>query len=1723
MSSGTQVGITLTLNGAQEVAAGMQHVNQAVQQVGVSAAQTAAAMRNVPAQFTDIITSLQGGMDPLTVLVQQGGQLRDMFGGVGAAARALGGYVVGLINPFTVLAATAGAVAVAYYQGSAEADAFRRALITTGNAAGTSADQLAAMAQSMRDTGMTTGRAAEIMTAFAATGQVASYQMQHVNQAVQQVGVSAAQTAAAMRNVPAQFTDIITSLQGGMDPLTVLVQQGGQLRDMFGGVGAAARALGGYVVGLINPFTVLAATAGAVAVAYYQGSAEADAFRRALITTGNAAGTSADQLAAMAQSMRDTGMTTGRAAEIMTAFAATGQVASYQMQQFTTVAADMEKYVGQSLETTVKNFAELGKKPAEAAKKLTEEQHYLSAAIYEQIKALEKEGETLQAGQLAQSSYAEAMKKRADEVKKSLGTLESAWGSVGSWAKQAWDAMLDIGRPDSLEEKLAKTRERISKMQKPNAGFGIDATDIAAAQLEADTLQEAILRRNRSSSRQRMDQRDQDAAIQAIDEVTKIQEKGWSKQTQLNKALSDYRDNLDSIRAANPNSALLDPKKIAEGEKALREQYKESASAAENQITSLKVRIIAERMNLDILKERGTAAQNLNEGEKISIQIQQELKGRLDSRTRAQKEAALAQANILAGVLQEQEATRALAKWNDELSKRRVKEYEESVKADEKALEARKKLIDGVQQHVRKLSDEEEAITVAARNHLSLAAAVEQVGLARAQEAQDKALAAGADAATLLALQDEIEARKLLVYLLNSKDARDASRKAAEDAAKEWKQASEKIGDSITDALMRGFESGKDLGKSLIDTLKNMFKTLVLRPVIQAVINPISGALAGTMGVTQAAQAGQTSPAGGDVLSLAGAAQSAYSALSNGISSSIEAGFTRLMSSSFGESLGLAQPVGYTTGSGVQYGLSETGKSVGSALGMAGNALGGYAISKGLSGGYQVGSGKIVDAITLAASAYFGPIAGVAAAAFNRAFGRRLADTGVQGSFGGAEGFTGQNYQFYEGGWFRSDKTKTSELAPELQSGLATQFKTLQVSMGLMADTLGLSTDAVRDFTADVKISFKGLTEEQIQTKLQAEFTRIGDSMASAALATTEYTRTGETATQTLQRLSGSLTTVNGAFDVLGLTLYEASVRGGDMASQLIDLMGGMEKFQASTASYYQDYYTEAERNAVATRQMTESLSMLIPALPATREGFRALVEAQDLATESGRAAYAALMNLAPAFSEIVRYSEAAADAASQALADSLQSSMGAFQSLASRAAGYGNTSGLESYLQRLRGAFDAAGSLSDRVAILDSIASTESAIAAARQAGRQAEIDTLNARKSALQEQLSTANGVLSAAQGLRRYVADLRVSAASPASDAERMQTLAARYRMQTTLAAAGDTASLSSVQGTASAYLESVRAQAATSGEYALIFAKVAGELDALGATTEDAATRQIRLLQGQLDGIDRQVEALQSIQETSELTRALTEELLQQAADQLQHDLEAAALQLTATDNVAAAIAKLSPELAAILSSAISSLAAGMQPGAGGSGGGTGGSGGSGGSSSGGGLGGMSVGLSYATGPGGIGADQYYANIAAYTSQHDFSNPAEVVALASEAAQWGISMQDLVTATGSSYQEVKDLFAGIGLPEFAVGTNRVPRDMIAMIHEGEAIVPKAYNPAASAGGFGAAPNTERLERLVESLTAEVQRLQAVVSEGNYQARRAADAVNGRPEQPMPVETI
>ncbi|WP_395602432.1 phage tail tape measure protein [Pseudomonas sp. A1230] len=72
--------------------------DEGLRKAGVSSKQTEAALRQLPAQFTDIFTSLAGGQNPLLVLLQQGGQIKDSFGGVGATFDALGAKIKSLVT-----------------------------------------------------------------------------------------------------------------------------------------------------------------------------------------------------------------------------------------------------------------------------------------------------------------------------------------------------------------------------------------------------------------------------------------------------------------------------------------------------------------------------------------------------------------------------------------------------------------------------------------------------------------------------------------------------------------------------------------------------------------------------------------------------------------------------------------------------------------------------------------------------------------------------------------------------------------------------------------------------------------------------------------------------------------------------------------------------------------------------------------------------------------------------------------------------------------------------------------------------------------------------------------------------------------------------------------------------------------------------------------------------------------------------------------------------------------------------------------------------------------------------------------------------------------------------------------------------------------------------------------------------------------------------------------
>lgn len=312
-------------------------------------------------------------------------------------------------------------------------------------------------------------------------------------------GQSAAQTANAMRMIPAQMTDIVVGLSTGQSPFMVLMQQGGQLKDMFGGIGPAIKGVGGYVAGLINPFTLAAAAVGVLGLAYYKGSQEQDEFYKSLTMTGNLVGKTSGQLADIAARVSvAANSTTGAAASTLNQLVSSGKVAGDSLERVSTSIVKISEATGIATEKLVGDFNDIAADPLAAITKLNDQYHFLTLATYNQIKALQDEGNQQGAARVATDAYANTMQQRANDIHENLGLLERAWDSLGKTAKGAWDAMLDIGREKSGEERISQIRKEIDWIDKAAGGklfFGGRKTELEAelSNLQSQITTEGVL------------------------------------------------------------------------------------------------------------------------------------------------------------------------------------------------------------------------------------------------------------------------------------------------------------------------------------------------------------------------------------------------------------------------------------------------------------------------------------------------------------------------------------------------------------------------------------------------------------------------------------------------------------------------------------------------------------------------------------------------------------------------------------------------------------------------------------------------------------------------------------------------------------------------------------------------------------------------------------------------------------------------------------------------------------------------------------------------------------------------------------------------------------------------------------------------------------------------------------------------------------------------------
>lgn len=402
-------------------------------------------------------------------------------------------------------------------------------------------------------------------------------------------GNSAAQTAAAMRGVPAQLTDVVVSLQAGQQPMTVLLQQGGQLKDMFGGIVPAARALGSTLLGLISPYTLVAGAAVAFGIAAYQGNEEAKQLNRTIQLTGNYAGVTADKIRSMAVAAAGDGGSRRQAQQAVEALVATGQISGDTVQKMSATMVAFQKVSGTAMDELSKDFAKMPEGVTKWAEEHNRSLNFMTLAQWDYIRTLEESGNREAAMRETSQALHDYL---GTEAPQKLGLLERAWRDVKGAVDGAWESMKRVGQEqDPLTARINTLRENLARMKaRDNGPAGLnDAGRTRVANAEG-ALRDAEDQKALEEAAALVKGVNAAANAASIDAAKRLDglDRETNKVKQLNFALAENLRFENAIRAVKPGDERITPEAIKAREAATRKKFedKDANSAGQNGLSA---------------------------------------------------------------------------------------------------------------------------------------------------------------------------------------------------------------------------------------------------------------------------------------------------------------------------------------------------------------------------------------------------------------------------------------------------------------------------------------------------------------------------------------------------------------------------------------------------------------------------------------------------------------------------------------------------------------------------------------------------------------------------------------------------------------------------------------------------------------------------------------------------------------------------------------------------------------------------------------------------------------------------------------------------------------------------------------------------------------------------------------------------------------------------------
>lgn len=251
--------------------------------------------------------------------------------------------------------------------------------------------------------------------------------IQDQDKAMGHAGISAKQYEWAMRGLPAQITDIAVSLVSGQPAYLVALQQGGQIKDMFGGIVPAARALGSALLGLVNPWTIAASAIALAGYAAFDAARSMEDLAIAVAKGDQIAGTTREMYALAGAINEIKGVNLGSAEDAVARLASGGKLAGENFELAAQATARWAAITGESVDTVASKFEAIAKGPLEA---IESGQIRVTEAQYKHIKSLVETGQHQQAVNDLVKIYFDTMNANSDMVQADLSATSKVWGDI---------------------------------------------------------------------------------------------------------------------------------------------------------------------------------------------------------------------------------------------------------------------------------------------------------------------------------------------------------------------------------------------------------------------------------------------------------------------------------------------------------------------------------------------------------------------------------------------------------------------------------------------------------------------------------------------------------------------------------------------------------------------------------------------------------------------------------------------------------------------------------------------------------------------------------------------------------------------------------------------------------------------------------------------------------------------------------------------------------------------------------------------------------------------------------------------------------------------------------------------------------------------------------------------------------------------------------------------